>query len=101
MNICVFGKYKVSYTNKYDYVSDYDWEMKQNEYSSDKCTWRRTMQGGEFIDFIAHHLTDMDTIEIRDEKDVIYITKFNPNDGTGSDIRIKYTDVTNKKPLKW
>ena len=93
MNICAFGKYKVSYTNKYDYVSEYDWDMQENVYSHDKSTWKRTMQGGELIDFIAKLLKEKDVIDFSDKDNSIFISTFDSWNGTGEDIRIKYMAV--------
>lgn len=100
MNINIYGKYKVYYRNKYDYVDDYDYDLKMYTYKTNTIIWRKTLQGGELLDLIRHKLNDVDVLEFHVCDTEIHISLFNPNNGTGSDIKIKITEVKQETPHK-
>lgn len=95
MKISIYGKYKVTVNKKYSYISDYDHDYKNYILSEGKDYYRRTMQGGELIDFIADLMRHPDCSEIYDNNDNIYISLFDPSSGAGSDYKITYKEVKN------
>lgn len=89
MNICAFGKYRVDFKNNYTYISDK--EFGEYTYSKDKVGWTRDINGEELMYLISNLLTDEYTTTISDvSEEVIMVKQFNPLDGTGSDISIRY-----------
>lgn len=84
---------KVYYRNKYDYVYDYDYDLEMYTYKTDKIVWRKTLKGGELLDLIGDKLKDNHILEFHVFDNEIYISTFNPHNGTGSDIKIKMTEV--------
>lgn len=99
IDICVFGKYKVKLHNKYSYISDYDYEMKDPIFSEHVEEWEKVMDGGELMHLVANLMLENDAItfecktsSIEHGKPVgeIVIEKFEPQDGTGGTITIKY-----------
>ena len=93
MNISIYGKYKVTVNKKYSYISDYDHDYKNYILSEGKDYYRRTMQGGELMVFIANLMNLTDSTEIYDKDNNIYISLFDPSNGTGSDYKITYKEV--------
>ena len=100
MNISIYGKYKVTVNKKYSYISDYDYDYKNYIISEGKDYYRRTMQGGELIDFIADLLRHQDCSEVYDKDNDIYISLFDPSHGIGSDYKITYKEVNNNASKK-
>ena len=100
MNISIYGKYKVTVNKKYSYISDYDYDYKNYILSEGKDYYRRTMQGGALIDFIADLLRHPDCSEVYDKDNNIYISLFDPSHGTGSDYKITYKEVNNNASKK-
>ena len=100
MNINIYGKYKVYYRNKYDYVDDYDYDLQQYSYKTDTVIWRKILEGGKLLDLIGRKLKDNYILEFHVCDTEIHISTFNPCDGTGSDIKIKITEVKQETPRK-
>ena len=100
MNISIYSKYKVTVNKKYSYISDYDYDYKNYILSEGKDFYRRTMRGGELINFIADLIRRPDCSEIYDNNDNIYISLFDPSHGTGSDYKITYKEVNNNASKK-
>lgn len=96
MDINVFGKYKVTFTNKFDYISDYDCGIEDYVYAKDKTTWKKKMQGGELMDMVAKLMLDHDAISIESFDNKIVVETFRPDNGTGGNIVIKYEEVRDK-----
>lgn len=99
MNICVFGKYRVDFQNNYTYISDK--EFGEYTYSEDKEEWTKDMDGGELMRLVAKLMLENDTTtfeckvsSIEHGKSVgeIAVEKFEPQDGTGETIIIKYKE---------
>lgn len=89
MNISAFGKYRVDFKNNYTYISDK--EFGEYTYSKDKEEWTKDMEGGELMNLIGKLMLDNETIDISDINErSITIGMFNPMDGTGNDILIRY-----------
>lgn len=89
MNICVFGKYRVDFHNEYSYISDI--EFGEHTYSEDKEEWTKDMEGDELMNLISKLMIDNEAIDISDaNENTISITMFNPMDGTGNNINIRY-----------
>lgn len=95
MNINVFGKYKVTFTNKFDYISEYDYDRESYVYAKDKTTWKRKMQGGELMDMVAKLMLDHDAISIDSSENKIVVETFRPDNGTGGTLIIKYGAIEN------
>lgn len=102
MDINVFGNYKVKLHNKYSYVSDYDYEMKESIFSEDVEEWENVIDGGDFMQFIARMMLENDTItfecktssiEHGEPVGEIVIEKFEPQNGTGGTITINYKAI--------
>ena len=102
MNINVFGKYNVKLFNRYIYISDYDYEMKDPIFSESIEEWGKTMDGSDLMQFLARIMLEHDTItfecknlSIEHGKLVsqIIIEKFEPQDGTGGSITITYEAI--------
>ena len=102
MNINVFGNYKVKLHNKYSYISDYDYEMKESIFSEDIEEWEKVMDGCDFMHFIARMMLENDTItfecktssiEQGEPVGEIVIEKFELQNGTGATIEIKYQAI--------
>lgn len=102
MNINVFGKYNVKLFNRYTYISDYDYEMKDPIFSENIEEWEKTMDGGDLIQFLARILLEYDTITFECKNlsiehgelvSEIFIEKFEPQDGTGGTITINYRAI--------
>ena len=93
MNINVFKKYNVPLCN--EYISDK--EFGEYTYSKDKEEWTKDVEGGELANIIAKLLLDTEfiTIESKHSKELntLYITLFNPCDGTGSEVLIEYKEL--------
>ena len=100
MNINIYGKYKVYYRNKYDYVDDYDYDLKIYNYKTNTVSWRKILQGGELLDLIGRKLKDNYILEFHVCNTEIHISTFDPNNGTGSDVKIKITEVKQETPYK-
>lgn len=91
MDICVFENYKVKLHNKYSYISDYDYEMKESIFSEDIEEWEKIMDGGELMRLVAKLMLENNTTSISSFKGgKIVIEKFEPQDGTGGMITINY-----------
>lgn len=88
MNICAFGKYRVDFQNNYTYISDK--EFGEYTYSEGKEEWTKDMEGGELMNLISKLMIDTNTIGISNYEDGVVITTFDPMDGTGSDIIVRY-----------
>ena len=102
MNINTFGKYNVKLFNRYTYISDYDYEMKDPIFSEDIEEWEKIMDGGDLMQFLARILLEYDTItfecknlsiEHREPVGGIIIEKFDPQNGTGATITINYRAI--------
>ena len=93
MNINGYGKYKVTVNKKYDYISDYDYDDRNFIHSQGKDYYRRTMQDGALIDFIADLMKHPDCMEVYSNDNNIYISLFDATNGTGSDYKITYKEV--------
>ena len=102
MDINVFGEYKVKLHNKYSYISDYDYEMKDPIFSEDVEEWEKVMDGGDFMQFIARTMLEYNTItfecktssiEHGEPVNEIVIEKFEPQNGTGGTITINYKAI--------
>lgn len=91
MNINIFSKYKVKYTNKYSYIFD----KIEYEYifSDDKAEWTKEMDGYDFIRFIINLLEDRDFMSICSIPKGLYIEHFDPNSGETADIQIEYEEI--------
>ena len=96
MNICAFGKYRVDFQNNYTYISDK--EFNEYAYSKGKEEWIKDMEGGELINLIGKLMIDNYTIEISNYEDRVAITMFDPMDGTGSDIIVRYESLPDSSP---
>lgn len=92
MDICVFGKYKVKFTNKYSYISDY--YDREPVYSMDTEHFTKVMDGYDLLQLVTNLLQDHETIDISSTKSTITITQFNVHNGTDNNIVIKYSPVT-------
>lgn len=97
MNINPFGKYKVAFTNEYDYVSDFDFDRGDYVYAKDKTTWEREMQGEEIIDVVANFMLDHDVISLEISDNKIVVEAFKPCCKLGDTICIKYEEVKDKQ----
>lgn len=97
MNINAFGKYRVDFQNNYTYISDK--EFNEYTYSEDKEEWTKDIEGGELMNLIGNLLIDSEVIDISDaNENTISITMFNPMDGTGNDIQIRYEALPDRLP---
>ena len=92
-DICVFGKYKVDFKNKYTYISDN--EFNEYTYSEEREDWTKDMEGEELMNLIGNLIIDNNTIAVSNYEDGVTITMFDPMDGTGSDIIIRYEALPN------
>ena len=95
MNINVFKKYNVHLCNEYSYVSDE--ECGERTYEREKEEWTKKVEGGELANIIAKLLLDTEFITVEEEHskelNTLYITLFNPCDGTGSEVLIEYEEL--------
>lgn len=97
MNINGYGKYKVIYNEHYDYIKEYDYDINSYTYDKGKIYWRSTENGGKLLDLIGTLVSNSECIEVVSKDDYIYISHFNPNNGTGRDIKITYKEVHKKE----
>lgn len=97
MNICVFEKYQVKYTNHYSFISDYnDCDPNGPIYTKDKYEFNKKLDGDSLIDIITKELQDSLTIDVNFQDNFIFIEKFNPDNGTDSNIEIKFDLIKEK-----
>ena len=91
MGICVFCNYKIKIENNFSYISDY--EFNEPTYDHGTEVFEKIIGGGELMEMIAKELNDEEVITFFSNDNMILIEKFNPHDGTGSDIKILYEEI--------
>lgn len=91
MSICVFGKYKVHFKNLYSYISDK--AFGETFYEQETAEWEKMVDGSTLLHFISREISDVETIDVTSEDNSVQITQFNPCNGTGSDIYIKWEEI--------
>lgn len=91
MNINIFSKYKVKYTNKYSYISDKIGD--EYIFSDGKAEWTKEMDGYELIKFIINLLKDRDFMSINSIPNGIGIEHFDPSSGEPASIKIEYEEI--------
>lgn len=94
MNIDIFSKYKVKFTNNYSYISD----KIDDEYifSDDKAEWTKEIDGYEFIKFIIDLLQHSEFMSISSIPNSIGIEHFDPSSGETASIKIEYEEILDK-----
>ena len=91
MNICVFGRYKVHFVNKYDYIADY--EFGEPSYDTQSEEWTEEMDGGKLIDLLAKVMRHSDMVDVSSSDKNFHTSLFNPMNSCGSEIQIEYEEV--------
>lgn len=94
----IYAKYDVEYTNEYNYIEDRIGD--EYFYASDQSKWSKVMDGGDLIDLVGNILTDSDILNFKFTQNpddissqIFYASTFNPYNGTGENICIKYKEV--------
>ena len=94
----IYAKYDVEYTNEYSYIEDRIGD--EYFYASDQSEWHIIMDGGDLINLVGKILTDCNILNFKFAQDpddissqIFYASIFNPCNGTGEDICIKYKEV--------
>ena len=90
MNLNIYTSYEITVKNNYCYINE------DGDHTEDSETFTKEMCGGKLIEFIVPLLNQsfFSSLDIRDNQ--IYISIFDPMDGTGQDILI----IIKPLPLK-
>lgn len=86
-----YGKYKVKYKCKYNYISDKIGD--DYVFSTDNVGYTRILHSFELIDKICHLLKDDYFSDIHIESNVIKINHFNYNNGENSEYTFELERV--------
>lgn len=87
MDINIFTKYKVKYTNKYSYRNE------EGDFSDGHAEWTKVLDGYTFMSMIFKHVEDYEFMRILIENNMIYIENFDPNSGEASDFKYIFEET--------
>ena len=96
MNICVYGKYRVKCVNRYDYITEYDYDCGGSPlFAKGTERFTKTESGSDVIERIKRELNNPQILSADFTDNKIHFQFFDPYNGTGQDIIYTLTEVHN------